>query len=381
MPYYKVMKETEYDSIRPYHREEIPEALKRVLDNPAFQNILDFLFPDQDHEAIKANIAKTKSREEFHNNFMFQAISSIVSKTADDFSLSGFDRLKKDKGYVFIANHRDIILDSSLLALGLVKTGLTSCEITWGDNLMISPFIVDLGKINGMITVFREGSPKEMLRNSQILSSYIRHSVTERNQSVWIAQRKGRTKDGNDKTDTSILKMLSLSGETHPPHSLKGLKIIPVTISYEWEPCDIMKVRELYISQHQQYVKSKGEDLESIIGGVVTHKGRIHLSIGKPVEEQFDQLDTSVHHNMILEQVAKLVDKQIYEDYHLWPSNYLAYDLLENTHKFSDKYDEKTVSIFDEKLKKLYETIDGNKNYLRTIFLKLYAYPVYNKGL
>jgi hypothetical protein len=374
------MKETEYDSIRPYHREEIPGALKRVLDNPAFQNILDFLFPDEDHEAMKANILNAKSREEFHNNFMFQAISSIVSKTSDNLSLSGFDKLEKDKGYVFIANHRDIILDSSLLALGLVKTGLISCEITWGDNLMISPFIVDLGKVNGMITVFREGSPKEMLRNSQILSSYIRHSVTERNQSVWIAQRKGRTKDGNDKTDPSILKMLSLSGDK-PPHSLIGLRIIPVTISYEWEPCDIMKVRELYISQQQTYVKHEGEDLESIIGGVVTYKGGIHLAIGKPVEEQFDQLDTSVHHNMILEQVARLVDKQIYADYHLWPSNYLAYDLLENTHKFSDKYDEKTASMFNEKLDKLYETVEGDKNDLKTIFLKLYAYPVYNKGL
>jgi len=373
------MKETEFDSIRPYHKEEIPGALNRVLASPEFQKILDFLFPGEDHEKIKERITKAKSRREFHDNFMFRVISSIVDKTADELTFSGIDQLQKDQGYIFVANHRDIILDSSFLALGLVKHGMNACEITWGDNLMISPFVVDLGKVNGMITVFREGSPKEILRNSQVLSSYIRHSVTVRNQSVWIAQRKGRTKDGNDITDPSILKMLSLSGNAKPPDTLKGLRIIPVAISYEWEPCDIMKVRELFISQHTTYVKKKDEDLESIIGGVVTHKGRINITIGEPVEEQFDQLNTSVHHNLILEQVARLIDKQIHANYHLWPSNYLAYDWLENTKKFADKYDEETVRIFSERLKRLYETVDGSKKDLKNIFLRLYAYPVYNK--
>lgn len=293
------MMASDYDSIRPYRQDEIPEALKRILANPTFQNILDFLFPGEDQEALKEIIANTKSREEFHKNFMVQVISSIAEKTSDQLTFSGIDQLEKDKGYIFVANHRDIILDSSFLALGLVKHGLISCEITWGDNLMISPFIVDLGKVNGMITVFREGSPKEMLRNSQILSSYIRESVTERKQSVWIAQRKGRTKDGTDKTDPSILKMLSLSGQPPPPGSLKNLNITPVSISYEWEPCDIMKVRELYISQQTTYVKQKDEDLQSIIGGVAAYKGKIHLTVGNTVERDFDNLDTSVHNNLI----------------------------------------------------------------------------------
>ena len=375
------MMASDYDSIRPYRQDEIPEALKRILADPTFQNILDFLFPGEDQEALKEIIANTKSREEFHKNFMVQVISSIAEKTSDQLTFSGIDQLEKDKGYIFVANHRDIILDSSFLALGLVKHGLTSCEITWGDNLMISPFIVDLGKVNGMITVFREGSPKEMLRNSQILSSYIRESVTERKQSVWIAQRKGRTKDGTDKTDPSILKMLSLSGQPPPPGSLKNLNITPVSISYEWEPCDIMKVRELYISQQTTYVKQKDEDLQSIIGGVAAYKGKIHLTVGNTVERDFDNLDTSVHNNLILEQVAHLIDKQIYASYKLWPPNYLAYDLLENTNKFANKYDKATIRKFNEKLEELYKAVDGPEEDLKHLFLKLYANPVYNKEM
>ncbi len=375
------MMASDYDSIRPYRQDEIPEALKRILANPTFQNILDFLFPGEDQEALKEIIANTKSRKEFHKNFMVQVISSIAEKTSDQLTFSGIDQLEKDKGYIFVANHRDIILDSSFLALGLVKHGLISCEITWGDNLMISPFIVDLGKVNGMITVFREGSPKEMLRNSQILSSYIRESVTERKQSVWIAQRKGRTKDGTDKTDPSILKMLSLSGQPPPPGSLKNLNITPVSISYEWEPCDIMKVRELYISQQTTYVKQKDEDLQSIIGGVAAYKGKIHLTVGNTVERDFDNLDTSVHNNLILEQVAHLIDKQIYASYKLWPPNYLAYDLLENTNKFANKYDKATIRKFNEKLEELYKAVDGPEEDLKHLFLKLYANPVYNKEM
>jgi hypothetical protein len=312
---------------------------------------------------------------------MYRVIRSIVQKTSDELIFSNFDSLEKDKGYVFIANHRDIILDSSFLAMGLMENGLNTCEITWGDNLMISPFIVDVGKANGMITVFREGSPKEMLRNSQRLSSYIRNNITNLNQSVWIAQRKGRSKDGNDITDESVLKMLNLSGESKPPESLKDLNIIPVSISYEWEPCDILKVRELFISKQTTYIKNKDEDLNSIVGGVIANKGKIQITIGENICKNFHKIDTSVHHNLILEQVAKLIDRQIHKNYHLWPTNYLAYDLLEGTTKFKNYYDEHTIDKFNMKLNQLYESVEGSRKELKELLLRLYANPVYNKGL
>jgi hypothetical protein len=375
------MKETEYDLIRPYNQEEIPEAIERIISDPLFQKLLNYLFPDEEHKKLTETILQLKSRFEFQKIFMYRVIQSIVKKTSDDLIFSNLKYLEKDKGYVFIANHRDIILDSSLLAMGLMENGLKTSEITWGDNLMISPFIVDVGKVNGMITVFREGSPKEMLKNSQRLSSYIRNNITELKQSVWIAQRKGRSKNGSDNTDVSVLKMLSLSGESKPPDSLKELNITPVTISYEWEPCDILKVRELYISKQTTYIKNKDEDLFSIIGGVVSDKGRIQITMGENINQSLHTIDTSVHNNLIIEQIAKLIDQQIHRNYHLWPSNYLAFDMLENSNKYSDEYDETTKNKFNLKLQDLFKSVDGPEDELKSLFLKLYANPVYNKGL
>jgi hypothetical protein len=372
---------TEYDLIRPYKQEEIPEAIERIVSDPLFQKLLNYLFPDEEHQQLVDSILQLKTRFEFQKIFMYRVIQSIVQKTSDDLIFSNFEYLEKEKGYVFIANHRDIILDSSLLAMGLMENDLKTSEITWGNNLMISPFIVDVGKVNGMITVFREGSPKEMLKNSQRLSSYIRNNITELKQSVWIAQRKGRSKNGNDSTDVSVLKMLCLSGESKPPESLKDLNITPVSISYEWEPCDILKVRELYISQQTTYIKNKDEDLFSIIGGVVSDKGRIQITIGENINQSLHTIDTSVHNNLIVEQIAKLIDQQIHRNYHLWPSNYLAYDLLEGSDKFAGEYDETAKNKFNQKLKDLYESVDGPEDELKSLFLKLYANPVYNKGL
>ncbi|MEE4260408.1 MAG: acyltransferase [Bacteroidales bacterium] len=375
------MMDSEYDLIRPYDQEEIPDAIQRITEDPLFQKLLNYLFPDEEHPALRRTIQQSRTRFEFQKSFMYRVIQSIVKKTSDELIFSRLESLEKDKGYVFIANHRDIILDSSLLAMGLMESGLKTSEITWGNNLMISPFIVDVGKVNGMITVFREGSPKEMLKNSQRLSSYIRNNITARNQSVWIAQRKGRSKNGNDTTDVSVLKMLSLSGEQKPPESLKDLNITPVSISYEWEPCDLLKVRELFISKQTAYVKNKDEDLFSIIGGVVADKGRIQITIGENINDSLQTIDTSVHNNLIIEQIAHLIDKQIHQNYHLWPSNYLAYDMLENASKFADKYDESTRNRINHKLKELFESVDGPKEELTTLFLKLYANPVYNKKI
>jgi len=375
------MTETEFNLIRPYNQEEIPDAIERITKDQLFQKLLNYLFPVEEHRELRNTIQRSRTRFEFQKNFMYRVIQSIVKKTSDELIFSGLDTLKKDTGYIFIANHRDIILDSSLLAMGLMENGLKTSEITWGDNLMISPFIVDVGKVNGMITVFREGSPKEMLKNSQRLSYYIRNNIAAHNQSVWIAQRKGRSKNGNDTTDVSVLKMLNLSGECKPPDSLKDLNITPVSISYEWEPCDLLKVRELFISRQTTYVKNKDEDLFSIIGGVVAHKGRIQITIGENINDSLHTIDTSVHNNQVIEQIARLIDKQIHQNYHLWPSNYLAYDMLENTSKFADKYDESTRSRLNIKLNELFESVDGPEEELTTLFLKLYANPLYNKHL
>ena len=370
---------TEFDPIRPYFGDEIPAALLRIVSHPSFQHLLNYLFPPEKHQVIINEMKNFTTTINFQKQVMGPIISSIIQKTATALTSSGFENISKDKGYIFLANHRDILLDSAILNLLLVDHGFDTCEITWGDNLIISQFVEDVGKSNKMITVFRSGSPKEMLQNSQLLSRYIRRSVTQNNQSVWIAQRKGRSKDGSDTTDMSVLKMLMLSRENGIIDSLKDLNITPVTISYEWEPCDSLKVRELYISEKQEYIKEENEDLNSIIGGVVSEKGNIHLNIGKQINDELDELDENIRVNELMQQIALLVDHHIHKDYKLWPSNYLAYDMLTRGTKFAKEYDDKTRDKFNERLEKTIQMIDGDRVKVTDLFLRLYANPVFNK--
>jgi len=374
------MSENDFDAIRPYHQHEIPAALKRIAFDPLFQQLMSYLFPVEKHEELTNMLLQAKSTDEYQKIFMLPVIRSIVDKTADELTLSGMEYISDQSSNVFIANHRDIILDSAILGLLLVKNGFKTCEIAWGDNLIISKFIEDIGKSNRMITVFREGTPKEIFKNSQRLSKYIRQSVTKRNQSVWIAQRKGRAKDGIDLTDVSVLKMLSLSGDADIIQSIRELNITPLTISYEWEPCDGMKVRELYLSEFHEYVKDEHEDLRSIIGGVVSNKGRIHINIGQKLNNLVDKVDRSLRKNEILQEIANLIDKQIHQNYKLWPSNYYAYDLMTNQQQFAEKYDEKTKTIFSKRLEYTQEMINGDRDKVRQLFINIYANPVVNQN-
>jgi len=373
------MPENDFDTIRPYHQHEIPAALHRIVSNPMFQQLINYLFPAEQHDFLKQKLMESKTTDEFQKVFMLPVIQSIIDKTAIELTVSGIDKISESTANVYIANHRDILLDSAILGLALVKNGYKTSEITWGDNLILSPFIEDIGKSNRMITVFREGTPKEMLKNSIRLSNYIRQSITKRNQSVWIAQRKGRSKDGFDSTDVSILKMLSLSNDSSILDSISELNIIPVTISYEWEPCDGMKVRELYLSDGQEYIKEEQEDLRSIIGGVVSKKGRIHLSIGEILNPSLSNVNKNLRKNDILLEIAQLIDKQIHKNYKLWPSNYYAFDQLSNTSIFRNEYDQNTIDTFNKRLENAQQLTGKNRNKVKQLLLTLYSNPVKNQ--
>jgi len=373
----EIMPENEFDAIRPYYPDEMPDALNRIVSSPYFQDLLNYLFPPERHGEITAGFTNFTTIEDFQKKVMKFVVLSIIKKTATSLTSSGIEHLSKKKANVFIANHRDILLDSAILNLILVENNFNTCGITWGDNLIVSPFVEDVGKVNKMITVFRNGSPKEILRNSQILSKYIRTQVTGKKQSVWIAQRKGRSKDGTDITEMGVLKMLVLSRDTGIIDSIKSVNLTPVTISYEWEPCDSLKVRELYISEKHEYVKEENEDIESIIGGVVSEKGNIHIHIGKPVSDALDKIDTSVSNNEIIQKIAGIIDQHIHSGYKLWPSNYLAFDLLNNSTKFARKYNDETRKIFNRRLQKTIGLINGDAVKITGLFLRLYANPVY----
>ncbi|MDP2723016.1 MAG: hypothetical protein Q8O72_09680 [Bacteroidales bacterium] len=374
------MNEVYYDAVRPYSDEEIEASIPRLMADPDFHAMMGYLFDEEQKQSILSELKEVRNLTGFQTVLTLPAIETIMSRTSNGLFTSGFGNLSKSGHYTFVANHRDIMLDSSLLGLTQLKNGFKVNQTTWGNNLMINQLIIDLGKANQMITVYREGSPKELLLNSQRLSAYMRYSLTQLNNSIWIAQRKGRTKDGFDKTDVTILKMLSLSCEDNFIKSMMEFNITPATISYEWEPCDAMKVREIYLSQKGTYVKNLDEDFQSILGGVLAQKGRIQLTMGNTINPDIELLDgENLTHNEVLSEMARIIDKQIHQNYFLWPSNYLAYDLLNNTKKYANEYTTETAKQLETRYTHTTEIVRQENDDIRTLFLKLYANPVINK--
>ena len=371
----------DFENIRPYNEEDAQLAIQRVVKQHEFYSIISYVFGEDKVEEMTARAAGSKTITEFQRNFMRPLVWEIVKNTTKNLSVSGFNTLRPETPHILIGNHRDITLDSSILAT-LLQDYNTYMAITWGDNLMVSPFVTDLGKINRTITVFRGGSKREILLNSKRLSTYIRKLITEENLSVWIAQRKGRSKNGDDRTDPGVLKMLSLSGQGDLGEKIKSLNIRPVCVSYEWEPCDIQKVKECYISSQKNYVKSKDEDLQSILGGVMGQKGRVHYAIGKTMNEEMESLSPDMRNNERLQRLNGMIDVEIFKNFRLWPNNFLAWDRLNHSNRFGAKYDVAIEREFDNHIAQMLEklqSLHGNEEEIIRLFLSLYAQPLQNK--
>jgi hypothetical protein len=367
----------EFDDIRPYYDSEIHDAMLRIVSNPYFDYIVNFLYPGVPVEILKNKFSSFTSISDFQVNVMNSAIQNIVRNSSTGLSYNGFENLDNSKRYVFLSNHRDILLDSALLQVLLHVNDHETSEITFGDNLMTSQFIIDIGKSNKMFRLVRGGSPKNIFVNSVHTSGYIRYSITEKLQSVWIAQRNGRTKDGNDMTQVAVLKMLGMSGGRDFVQRYSQLNIAPVAISYEYDPGDFLKTKELYISRRGTYIKEKGEDLNSIITGVKQFKGGIHLAITPPISEsELHALDKS-HKNEYLQDLATLIDTRIHTYFKLWNTNYIAYDLLYEN-RFNEIYSPSEKEAFVDYVNKSLSGIEGDRQELESIFLSIYANPVVN---
>ncbi len=375
------MYQEEFEDIRPYYDSEINAALNRIVAVPEFRKIVAYLFPDKDSDLIIDNLRKINSALEFQKQFMHPLVCSIVDKTSKGLTTSGFENLKPGTPYLFVANHRDIVLDSAILQVILLDYGHETSEITFGSNLMSNQFIIDLGKVNRMYKVNRGGNRMEFFRNSRILSAYIRHTITDKHTSSWIAQRNGRTKDGYDKTETGLLKMFNISCRNDFHESFRELNILPLSISYEFEPCCAFKVNEMSaIARGTSYQKEPGEDLKSIITGITQPKGHIHLAACTPVNEIIDKIDPALSINDKINQLASLIDSTIYKNFRLWPGNFIAFDLLSQTDTFSHRYTPEEKAIFIEYMKKELSMFQGDRTPETEIFLKLYANPVINAG-
>lgn len=365
-----------FDDTRPFENAEIPDALKRVSNHFYFPIIVHYLFPDEDINSYKKDFFKINSAYEFQKKIMYKAIKKILSISANKLTNDGIENLCSDKNYMFIANHRDILLDSAILQILLIDGNLDTSEITFGSNLMNDDFIIDIGKINKMFKIVRGGNFKAAYNNSMKVSQYMRFAITEKKQSTWIAQRSGRTKDGNDMTEAAVLKMFSMSSKKPFIENLSELNITPLVISYEYEPCDFFKTREIYVSRREVYKKAKDEDVQSILHGIKQWKGNIHFAFTEPIT--LEELNYCNLHADKFKLLSDIIDKRIYSHYKLWKTNYIAFDYLNNNDDYASFYSKKEKENFLNYMNEGLKGLDGDKVELTDIFLKIYANPVSN---
>jgi len=369
----------EYNIIRPYNNLEAPSVMKRILSDDNFKYMISYLYENRNVEKVLKELSSIQTVTDFQLKFSHYAVREVIRKTSDGLMHSGLDKLDNSKGYLFIANHRDIVLDSAIMQILLVENNHKTSQITFGSNLMTSEFIVDLGKMNKMFTFYRGGTRLQMYKNALLYSKYIQKVITEENESIWIAQRDGRTKDGNDKTQISLIKMLMM-GKENPYEALKELNIVPVSISYEYEPCDIKKIQEQYISKTGVYKKQKGDDLDSVLKGITNYKGRINMVFGELLNPIIENAEiNNVDINELADIVTKAIDKQIYKNYNVNPINFVAYDLVKNTNTYLNKeYNSIEKDKFIDYVNKNTSELIGNKEELKQMFYSMYAMPLKN---
>ena len=375
-----MQKNPKFDDIRPYYEDEIPAAMQRIADSDAFPLLASYVYPNQPIEEVRERVRSFTTVRDFQHDTMRRVNEQVIARSITEFSCSGLERLSPDKHYLYVSNHRDIMLDASLLQYYFVIKGFDTTEITFGANLMMNPVVVDVGKSNKMFKVARPGGDiKEFYRGSLHLSEYIRYVIREKGQSVWIAQRNGRTKNGVDQTDQGIIKMFCMSEPKDKIKALADLNIVPIAISYEWESCDILKALELYESQYTRYTKKPGEDLNSILTGILQPKGRVHIALCEPISVAELSAYENQTNNEYHKSVARLIDSRINTAYRLYPNNYIAHDILYGNTRYRSMYTDEEYEAFKHRLMELdrYDTCEQER--LREIFLGIYANPIDNK--
>jgi len=369
-----------FDKIRPYYDAEVNEAIQTAVNHPMMKALMGFTFPDVDEEVWKEQLKRTHSIRDFQCNFIYKSVQNVLAKSSEGLSTSGFEKLEANTAYLFISNHRDIILDTSLLNVSLFDHGLVMTASAIGDNLVKKSFLKTLSKLNRNFIVQRGLPPRELLESSKLMSEYIAQLLLRENRSVWIAQREGRTKDGNDATHSGVLKMLAMgSTEANLIDYFKKIKIVPVSISYEYDPTDALKMPQLIAEANDEiYIKEKNEDFITLISGIIGQKKRIHIHVGDILDRELDKIESEFdNNNKQIQALTQVIDDSILQSYKLWPTNYIAYDLLNKTNTYSNFYTENEKQLFERRLEM---KIDENNPQMVESFLSMYANPVVNKS-
>lgn len=376
------MTEYNFDDIRPYTDKEVRSKVRLMVKDPVFDEVLTHVFKFRPKiEMVKLQLRMIRSINQLQGTFIYDLLRMIVSKTSSGLSCTGIEKLDKKTPYLFISNHRDIVLDAALLNYLIFEKGMNTALIAIGDNLLLYKWIEHAVKLNRAFVIRRNLPPRELMAASQKVSRFIRKSITEDNLSVWIAQREGRTKDGFDKTQLSVLKMMNMSNEKSMAEGFRELNIVPVSISYEVEPCGLAKLKELIKKEHYGSTKTNKDDLKSMSMGMFNPKGRMRFSFGTPIEisEEWAEAKSKEQQNKVIQEVAERIDRQIYTNFKLWPNNYIAYDLLMQEHRFKDRYTHAEEKKFEMMMEQAMIHIDYPITDIQERFLKVYANPVINK--
>lgn len=374
------MVEFNFDDIRPYTDKEARKKIRLLIKDPVFDKVLMHMFKVRPKvEMIKLQLRMVRNTKQLQGTFLYDILRAIINKTSGGLAYTGLDKLDKGKAYLFISNHRDIILDAAFINYLMFEKGMNTTRIAIGNNLLLYKWIEHIVKLNQAFVIKRNLPPRELLESSAKVSHYIRKTITEENISVWIAQREGRTKDGFDKTQASVLKMLNMSNTKGFNEGFNELCIVPVSISYEIEPCGLAKLKELINKQHYGQGKPSKDDLKSMSMGIFNPKGRMSFSFGTPIELNLEEAKTREQQNKMVEELAAVIDKQIYSNYRLWPNNFIAYDLLMQECRFKHRYTEEDKKHFEMMLEQALIFIDFPIIDIPERFLKMYANPVINK--
>lgn len=373
-----------FAAIRPFEPEELPAAYDRILSEEQFVKVLDFFYPGVPVDAIRRKMYQCKTSLDFQLSFCYEFLARLIERlcTSLDMDCTAVDVSRR---YTFVSNHRDIVIDSAFLDKLLVDSGFkTTCEIAIGDNLLSLPWVVDVVRINKSFIVRRGLQPREMLLSSKLMAEYMHYVINVKHDNIWIAQREGRAKDSDDRTQSAILKMMTMAGEGSAVARLKDLHIVPLAISYEYDPCDYLKAREFQLKRDNKgWKKSAADDVMSMRTGVMGYKGRVHYHCAPCIDDYLAALSPDIPKTQIHDTVAAHIDREIHRNYRLYPNNYVALDALDGKADHADKYTDDDKQRFEkylaEQIAKIDDVPNKDEDYLRERMLTMYANPARNK--
>lgn len=375
-----------FNDIAPYDDAEFHRKMESLVREPGFLHAVKYALPENDVPALLDDLLKIRNKYDFQHQVMFPFLEMLAKTTTAGITIGGVKYFNPSLNYTFITNHRDIVLDASFLNLAFLRHNMPSTEVAIGDNLLVYDWIADLVRLNKSFIVRRNTGLREALAAAKKLSAYIHYTIIEKHESIWIAQREGRAKDSSDHTQESLVKMLALGGEGVFMDRLKEINLMPVAISYEYDPNDYLKAREFLLRQRDpEFKKSQRDDLFSMETGLLQFKGKVHFQLTPRINTRLDQIGDFPDTNTAARNVCRIIDQAIHRSYEIFPINYVAFDMLMHTSRFARKYTDEQKSEFISYLERQLDKVDlpdvspEEREFMREKIITMYANPLKNK--